>query len=58
MQYMPLFSSASRHSLEAKLVRLMNLRNLKVVFLKLLDQLRGIQLAVAAAGLDDLGLLL
>ena len=53
-----LFSSASSHSLEAKLVRLMNLRNFKVVFLKLLDQLRGIQLAVAAAGLDDLRLLL
>ena len=36
----------------------MDLWNLVVVFLELVDQLSGIQLAVAASGLDDLGLLL
>ena len=35
----------------------MDLWNLVVVFLELVDQLGGIQLAVAASGLDDLGLL-
>ena len=36
----------------------MNLRDLELVLLELADQLRGVELAVASAGLDDLGLLL
>lgn len=36
----------------------MDLWDLVVVFLKLVDQLGGVQLAVAASSLDDLGLLL
>jgi hypothetical protein len=53
-----LFSSTSSHSLEALLVRLVNLRDLEVILLELLDQLGSIELAVAATGLDDFGLLL
>ncbi len=36
----------------------MNFRDLVLVFLELVDQLRGVELAVASAGLDNLGLLL
>jgi hypothetical protein len=34
------------HALEALLISIVNLRNLKVIFLELLDQLIGIKLAV------------
>jgi len=34
-----------------------NLWDLELVLLELVDQLRGVELAVASAGLDDLGLL-
>lgn len=40
------------------LVRFVNLWDLELVLLELVDQLRGIELAVTSAGLDDLGLLL
>lgn len=53
-----LFRARSSHTLEAQLVRLMNFRDLILVLLELVDQLRGIELAVASAGLDNLGLLL
>ena len=39
-------------------VCLVNLRNLELVFLELVDELGGIELAVASAGLDDLSLLI
>ena len=58
MQITYLFGSTSSHSLEALLVRLVNLRDLKAVLLKLLDQLGGVELAVATTSLDNLGLLL
>lgn len=53
-----LFGSTSSHSLEAQLVRLVDLRDLELVLLQLIDQLGGVELAVAATGLDDLGLLI
>jgi hypothetical protein len=53
-----LFDSSSGHSLEATLVRLVNLWNLVVVLGKLVLKLGGVQLAVGASSLDDLGLLL
>jgi hypothetical protein len=53
-----LLSATSSHSLEALLVGNVNLRNLVVVFLKLVDELGGVKLAVGAASLDDVALLL
>jgi len=53
-----LFHTRSSHALEAALVSLVNLRDLIVVLFELLDKLGGIELAVASASLDDLGLLL
>jgi hypothetical protein len=53
-----LFRTRSSHALEALLVRLVYLWDLELVFLQLVDQLRGVELAVASAGLDDLGLLI
>jgi hypothetical protein len=51
-----LFYPRSSHALEALLVRLVNLRNLELILLELVDQLRGVKLAVASSSLDDLGL--
>jgi hypothetical protein len=53
-----LFHTSSSHSLEAALVSLVDLWNFETVLLELLGELSGIELAVAAASLDDLGLLL
>jgi hypothetical protein len=53
-----LFRARSSHALEAQLVRLMNFWHLVLVLLELVDQLRGVELAVASASLDNLGLLL
>lgn len=55
---MGLFCARSSHTLETQLVRLVNFWDLVLVLLELVDQLRGIELAVASAGLDNLGLLL
>lgn len=55
---MSLFHASSSHALEALFVRFVNLWDLELVLLELVDQLRGIELAVTSAGLDDLGLLL
>ena len=53
-----LFHTSCSHALETSLVRFMNLWHFEVILLKLLHQLRGIQLAVASSSLDNLGLLL
>lgn len=53
-----LLNTSRLHPLEALPVCLVDLRHLVVVLLQLVDKLGGIQLAVAAAGLDNLGLLL
>jgi hypothetical protein len=53
-----LFDTSSGHSLEASGVCLVNLWNLVVVLGKLVLKLCGIQLAVGASSLDNLGLLL
>ena len=54
----PSFDTSSGHSLETSLVCLVNLWNLEVVLCQLGGKLGSVQLAVAASGLDDLGLLL
>lgn len=56
-KYLYLLGSASSHSLEALIVCLMNLWDLKVVFLQLVDELGGVKLAVRTTSLDNLGLL-
>jgi hypothetical protein len=53
-----LFRTRSGHALEALLVCLVYLGDLKLVFLQLVDQLGGVELAVAPTGFDDLGLLI
>lgn len=52
-----LFGAASSHSLEAKLVCFVDLWDLNSVLLELLLQLGSIELAVASASLENLGLL-
>jgi hypothetical protein len=51
-----LFHPRSSHALEALFVRLVNLRDLELILLELVDQLRGVKLAVASSSLDDFGL--
>ena len=53
-----LFRTRGSHALEALLVRLMHLGNLELVFLELVNQLSSIELAIASASLNDLGLLI
>ncbi len=52
-----LFDVRLSHALEALLVSLVNLWNLVLILLELVNQLGGVELAVASSGLDDLGLL-
>lgn len=53
-----LLHTGSSHSLETSLVCLVHLWNLILVLSKLVDKLSGVQLAVGASCLDNLGLLL
>lgn len=52
-----LLNTSGLHALEAALVGGVDLGDLVVILLQLGGQLGGVELAVAAAGLDDLGLL-
>ena len=53
-----LLNAGSSHALEALSVSLVNLWDLEVVFGELLLEFGGVEHAVGASGLDDLGLLL
>lgn len=53
-----LLDTSGSHALEALGVSLVDLWDLVTVLLELVDKLRGVELAVGAASLDDLGLLL
>jgi hypothetical protein len=53
-----LLNARGSHALKALGICVMNFWNLEFIFLELVHKLGGIELAIAAAGLDDLSLLL